>query len=146
MLATIIANSSQRIIAITLEGQIFWERDEPLQNEKVAIHRNAADRCRELITVRNNHFKVINLSTGKTVRTVPFPRSIQHKLWLQYTGMSDRPGKRRGTDIAGDLLIRYGDAETFDEDQTRLMVLDDQFNEIWSIDNRPPGLGHTFGC
>ncbi|MAT73583.1 hypothetical protein CMK14_00300 [Candidatus Poribacteria bacterium] len=43
-------------------------------------------------------------------------------------------------------MIRYCDAETFDEDQTRLMVLDDQFNEIWSIDSQPPGLGHTFGC
>ena len=79
MLATIIANSGQRIIAITLEGQILWVRDEPLQNEKVAIHRNTADGCRELIAVRNNHFEVINLSTGKTVRTIPFPRSIQHK-------------------------------------------------------------------
>ena len=96
------------------------------------------------VLIKEQNLEIVDLSTGETVGTPLFPRSIQHKLWVMPTGMANHPGNVRGTDIAGDLLIRYCDAKTFDEDQARLMVIDDQFNEIWSVDSQPPGLGHTF--
>jgi len=144
MLLTSSANGAEKNIAMDIEGRVLWERNQPLYEGKVAIYRDAPEGHRELIKIKDDHFEIIDLSTGETVNTPLFPRPIRHKLWVMPTGMANHPGNVRGTDIAGDLLIRYCDAETFDEDQARLMVIDDQFNEIWSVDSQPPGLGHTF--
>ena len=146
MLLTRSESEKVTVIAADLDLNVLWERNGSLTDGKYAVFRNAPDGHRELITVRGNHFEVINLATGKTVAEPPFPHPIKHKLWVLPSGMADRPGNVRGTDVPGDLLIRYCDAESYVEEKGRLMVMDDTFNELWSIASEPPGFGHTFGA
>ena len=135
-----------KITAVDLDLNVRWERDKPLTDGKYVVYRDAPDGHRELITVLGNHFEVINLATGETVAEPPFPRPIKHKLWVLASGMADSPGNVRGTETPGDILIRYCDAGAHVESEERLMVMDDEFNEIWSVDSEPPGLGHTHGA
>ena len=134
------------VVAVDLDLNVLWERDGALTDGRYTVYRDAPNGHREIITARGNGLEVINLNTGETVATPPFPRPIQHKLWTLASGMTDRPGNVRGTNVPGDLLIRYCDTELYDDDRVRLMVMDNQFNELWSVDTEPPGLGHTFGA
>lgn len=131
------------VTAVDLELNVLWERNSPITNGNYAVFRDATDGHRELITIRRNNFEVINLETGEIVAESPFPRPIKHKLWVLASGMADRPGNVRGTDEPGDILIRYCDAESHIEEKEQLMVMDDKFNELWSVTSEPPGLGHT---
>jgi len=143
MLLTRSENEKVKVTAVDFDLNVLWERNSPLTDGKYVVFRNQPEGRRELITVRDNHFDVIDLATGETVAEPSFPRPIKHKLWVLPSGMADRPGNVRGTDTPGDILIRYCDSETHVEDEERLMVMDDEFNEIWSIPSEPPGLGHT---
>ena len=133
-----------RTIAVDPELNVLWERDGSLTDGKYAVYRDAADGHRELVTVRGDHFEVIHLGTGETLAEPPFPHPVKYKLWVLASGMGDRPGNVRGTATPGDMLIRYCDAPAHDEDKEWLMVMDDEFNELWSVASEPPGLGHTF--
>ena len=139
---------SDRVVltALDLDLEVLWERQGRLSEGKYAVHRDAAGGHRELVTVRGDHFEVVDLATGQTASEAPFPRPLKHRLWVLASGMADRPGNVRGTEMPGDMLIRYCDAEKHDEDREVLLVMDDQFNELWSHASRPPGLGHTHGA
>ena len=132
-----------RTIAVDPDLNVLWERDGPLTDGKYAVYRDAPDGHRELIAVRGDHFEVVHLGTGETIAEPPFPHPVRHKLWVLASGMADRPGNVRGTTAPGDILIRYCDAPSHVEDEERLMVMDDEFNELWSVPSEPPGLGHT---
>lgn len=146
MLLTRSEDEKVRIIAVDLDLNVLWERDGALTDGKYTVFRDAPDGHRELITVRGDHFEVIHLGTGETLAEPPFPHPVRHKLWVLASGMADRPGNVRGTGTPGDILIRYCDEPTPSEERERLMVVDDAFNELWSVASEPPGLGHTFGA
>ena len=135
-----------RTLALDWELNLLWERDQLLSSGKYAVYRDGPDGQRQLVTLRRNHFEVIDLSTGQTVAAPPFPRPVHHQLWPLAAGMAERPGNVQGKDIPGDLLLRYCDAPAFDDTAVRLLVMDENFSEIWSIDAASPGLGHTFGA
>ena len=137
-----------QVHALALDWQlnVLWERNRPLTSGKYAVYRDGPDGQRQLVTLRRNHFEVIDLGTGQTVATPPFPRPVRHRLWPLAAGMAERPGNVQGKDLPGDLLLRYCDAPAFDDAAVRLLVMDENFSEIWSIDAASPGLGHTFGA
>ena len=131
--------------AVDWDLNVLWERPGGLDTGKFAIYRDAGA-CRQLVTLGKDQFEVIDLSRGQTVAEPSFPRSVRHQLWPLAAGMADRPGNVQGRDEAGDLLLRYSDGDRYRDDESRLMVLDQDFDEIWSIDSEPAGLGHTFGA
>ncbi len=59
---------------------------------------------------------------------------------VQYHDIPDCTEARLG------IVLRYCDAPAFDDAAVRLLVMDENFSEIWSIDAASPGLGHTFGA
>jgi len=146
MLLTRREGESVRVVAADLDLNVLWERDGDLSDGRYAVCRDASGGRRELVTVRDSHFQVVDLGTGETTAEPPFPHPVQHQLWVLPSGMADRPGNVRGTTAPGDLLIRYCDTPAHSEEDERLMVMDDELNELWSIDSEPPGLGHTFGA
>ena len=146
LLLTSTGEGQTRVRALDLDLNLLWERDRPLTEGKYEVFRPGPAGHRELITVRQDRFEVIDLETGQTVAEPPFPRPVAHRLWVLAAGMAERPGNVRGTASPGDLLVRYCDSPSFDEARVRLMVLDENFAEVWSIDGDLDHLGHTFGA
>ena len=132
--------------AVDWSGNVLWERPGGLDGGSYLVHRNGPGGSRQRIRLGEQHFEVVDLSTGQTVAQPPFPRPVQQRLWPLTAGMADAPGNVQGREEAGDLLLRYSDGERYQDDEARLMVLDEDFNEIWSVDGGTSGLGHTFGA
>ena len=138
-------DDSPHTIAVDLGGNVLWERKGQLYSHTFGVFRQAAAGHRELVTLNDRHFVVINLATGQTVDEPVFPRPVKHKLWQLHSGVADRPGNTRGVDTAGDMIVRFADGEQFEDENEEMMIIDDQFNELWSAKVASVGFGHTYG-
>ena len=134
------------ITAVDWDLNVLWEQPGGLEVGRYVVYRDGPEGQRQLVTWRRDRFAVIDLGTGQTVREAPFPRPVRHRLWDLTAGMAEGPGNVQGRAEPGDLLLRYCDGEHYSDDEVRLMVLDEEFQEIWSVDGQAPGLGHTFGA
>jgi rhamnogalacturonan endolyase len=134
-----------RTMAVDWDLTVLWERNGPLGSGRYTVYRDAPNGHRQLICLHESRFEVIDLVTGQTIAAPAFPRRVQHTIWPLAAGLAEQPGNVQGNAVPGDLLLRYCDGSAYTDDKARLMVLDEDFNEIWSVDAEPPGFGHTFG-